>query len=118
MVSDRWIDWISGVIFSAQLFSGTHHDAVKLLADYAEGGIASPSLLRELLQEGVLNRFEVKFDVVLRLLTRRIVGVLEMYWVMTASTRSLVELGVAILAGSSIILPYLVKMSLEAAAAN
>ena len=65
---DQWIDWITGVEFSAELFSGTHHDAVKLLEDYAERGIASPSLLRELLQEDVLNRFDVDFEVVLRLL--------------------------------------------------
>ena len=65
---DRWIDWISGATFSAELFSGTHNDAMKLLEDYAERGIASPSLLRELLQGDVLNRFEVDFEVVLRLL--------------------------------------------------
>ena len=66
--ADRWIDWISGVAFSAELFSGTHNSAVKLLEDYAECGIASPSLVRELLQEDVLNRFEVGFHVVLGLL--------------------------------------------------
>ena len=54
--------------YSAELFSGTHNDAMKLLEDYAERGIASPSLLRELLQGDVLNRFEVDFEVVLRLL--------------------------------------------------
>ena len=44
---DQWIDWITGVEFSAELFSGTHNDAMKLLEDYAERGIASSSLLRE-----------------------------------------------------------------------
>ena len=60
---DHWIDWITGGEFSAELFSGTYNDAVKLLEDYAERGIASPSLLRELLQEDVLNRVEVDVEV-------------------------------------------------------